>query len=415
MRILLFPVGSAGDVHPFVAVGRRLAARGHDVTLITAGYFAPLAARAGLDFVETLSADEYLELAHNADLWRPIKSFKALFGDPRVGREVRRAHQLIRDQNVPGKTVVVGGTLAFGPRVARDDLGVPLVSLHLQPAVFMSVERTAVYATGMKSRWPRWFKRLMFRLGDKWLLDPILGPAINGFRKELGLPPVRRLLTEWIHSPDRVIGMFPDWYAPPASDWPSQTRLTGFPLYDERDVKPLSEDARAFLDTGPAPVVVTFGSAMRFAKPYFAVAADALRSLGRRGVFLTTYREQVPDNLPAHVVHFDYEPLSQLLPRASALVHHGGIGTAAQGLAAGVPQLVMPLAHDQPDNADRLRRLGVGRALRPKRFTAANLVRELTALDADVVRKACRASADRLAGADPLDETCTLIEATAGR
>jgi rhamnosyltransferase subunit B len=95
-------------------------------------------------------------------------------------------------------------------------------------------------------------------------------------------------------------------------------------------------------------------------------------------------------------------------------VHHGGIGTAAQGLAAGVPQLVMPLAHDQPDNADRLKRLGVGRELRPKRFTAANVANELIALNTEEVRKACRLVADRFVGTDPLAQACEIIEA-AGR
>ena len=125
---------------------------------------------------------------------------------------------------------------------------------------------------------------------------------------------------------------------------------------------------------------------------------------------LTQFRDQVPKSLPDSVAHFEYVPLSQLLPRAAALVHHGGIGTASQALAAGVPQLVMPMAHDQPDNADRIKRLGVGRALKPKRFTAANVARELSALDTEDVRHACQAVATRFVGQDPLGRTCELIE-----
>src|SRR5262245_2622538 len=414
MRVLLFPVGSAGDVHPFVGLGQRLRSRGHDVTLFTSGYFAALVSRAGLGFVEALAAEDHLALEQEADLWRPIKSFKVLFGQPRVGQDIRRQYRFIEERHVPGDTVVVAGTLAFGPRIARDKLGVPVVSAHLQPAVIKSVIKTPVYAgMGMKPWWPRWLKRAMFWVGDRWIVDPILGPTLNQFRAELGLPPVRSILTEWMHSPDRVIGLFPDWYGPPAPDWPPQVRLTGFPLYDGGDVKPLADDVLKFLDAGEPPVVVTFGSAMRFAKPYFAAAAEALRALGRRGIFLTPYREQLPSELPAGVAPFDYVPLGQLLPRAACLVHHGGIGTAAQGLAAGVPQLVMPLAHDQPDNADRLRRLGVGRALPPRRFTnPKNVARELTALDVEEVRRACREVAARFRGADPLARACELIEET---
>ena len=414
MRILLFPVGSAGDVHPFVALGQRLRTRGHDVTLFGNAHFGPLVARAGVPFVETESEQVFQEVAKDADAWHPIRSFRVLFGKPFVRDAIRRHYAQIAGRYVPGETVVVAGSLAFGARVARDKLGVPLVSVHLQPALFKSLERTATYAGGgMKPWWPRWFKRVMFWVGDRWLVDPILGPAVNGVRAEVGLPPVRRILSTWIHSPDRVIGLFPDWYGPPAADWPPQTRLTGFPLYDRGDVAPLALEVRAFLDAGEPPVVVTFGSAMRFAAPYFAAAAGALGRLGRRGVFLTPHPEQVPADLPPGVAHFDYAPLGQLLPRAVALVHHGGIGTASQGLAAGVPQLVMPLAYDQPDNAARLRALGVGRELRPKRFTAANVARELAALDMDAVQRACRAAADRFRGIDPLGRTCELIEEVA--
>jgi rhamnosyltransferase subunit B len=411
MRVLLFPVGSSGDVFPFIAIGKRLRDRGHDVTLFGNGHFGPHVVRAGIPFVETESKELYDAMQNDADLWHPIRSFKALFGNPGVPKAIRRAHQLIAERYVPGETVVVCGTLGFGPRIARDHLGVPLVSVQLQPAIFKSLERTAVYGGGaMKPWWPRWLKRLMFWIGDRWIVDPIIGPAVNTFRAELGLPPVRRILTEWIHSPDRVIGLFPDWYGPPASDWPAQARVTGFPLYDERDVQPLADDVRAFLDAGPPPIVLTFGSAMRFATPYFREAVQALQRLGRRGIILTPYREQVPEFLPESVSHFEYVPLSQLLPRAAALVHHGGIGTSSQGLAAGVPQLVMPMAHDQPDNADRLRRFGVGRVLKPQRFTAANVANELLALDTDDVRKACREVADRFAGTDPIGRTCELIE-----
>jgi UDP:flavonoid glycosyltransferase YjiC (YdhE family) len=415
MRVLLFPVGSAGDVHPVVAVGRRLWDRGHDVTLCTNAYHAPLAERAGLPFVETEPAAVHTELERNADLWHPIRSVRALFGQPGLPAVTRRQYELIRERHVPGETVVVAGTIAFGARIARDRLGVPLVTVHLAPAAFASVRRPPAYATGPRRWWPRWARRLFFWAGDRFLLDPVVSPTVNGFRAELGLPPVRRILTRWLHSPDRVIGLFPDWFAAPAPDWPPQVRLTGFPLYDAGDGRPLAPQVEEFLAAGPPPVVVTFGSAMKFAHAPFAAAAEALGRLGRRGILLTPHADQVPADLPPGVVRFDYVPFSQVLPRAAALVHHGGIGTAAQGLAAGVPQLVMPLAHDQPDNADRLRRLGVGRALWPKRFTPGNIARQLAALGTHEVQAACRAVASRFVGTDPVGQTCQVIESVVKR
>jgi UDP:flavonoid glycosyltransferase YjiC (YdhE family) len=154
---------------------------------------------------------------------------------------------------------------------------------------------------------------------------------------------------------------------------------------------------------------------MRQGSAYFAAVAAALARLGRRGLLLTPFREQLPATLPPGVAHFDYVPFSQVLPRAAAFVHHGGIGSCAQGLAAGVPQVVMPMAHDQPDNADRLRRLGVSRTLPPKHFRGPELAAVLDELGRDErTAKACREVAERFRGADALGETCRLIEELAG-
>jgi UDP:flavonoid glycosyltransferase YjiC (YdhE family) len=133
--------------------------------------------------------------------------------------------------------------------------------------------------------------------------------------------------------------------------------------------------------------------------------------LKRRGILLTQFAEQVPPSLPAGVRHFAYVPFSRLLPRAAALIHHGGIGTTAQGLRAGIPHLVMPMAHDQPDNAARLKRLGVGDWLKPAAFrgpaVAARLQRLLTD---DTIPPACREVAARFHGVDPAAEACRVIE-----
>jgi UDP:flavonoid glycosyltransferase YjiC (YdhE family) len=252
-------------------------------------------------------------------------------------------------------------------------------------------------------------------LADRTFIDPIMAPAVEPLRRDLGLPPVRRYMNGWWDSPDRVIGLFPDWFAS-APDGPPQVRLTRFPLFDERTPAGLPVDVRRFLDAGDRPVVVTFGSGMRQGSAYFAAAADALGRLGRRGLLLTPFREQVPEGLPAGVEHFAYVPCGLLLPHAAALVHHGGIGTCAQGLAAGVPQVIMPLAHDQPDNADRLARLGVSRTLPPKRFRGPALAAVLTDLLSDErTAKACREVAARFVGTDPVGETCRLIEEVAGK
>lgn len=412
MHVLLVPMGSHGDVHPLVGVGRALKDRGHRVTLITAAPFRDLAAKNGFDdFAEVGTVADFEAVMHDPDAWHPSRSLGVLFGSELYGQLLRRGYQQVADRYVRGETVVVAGTLALGARLAHDALGVPLATVHLQPLSLQSAAEPPAYPQWPGARHvPGWFARLAYWWADWYKLDPLIGGPLNRLRAELGLPPVKRVWGKWRHSPQRVIGLFPDWFGS-APDWPPQTRLTGFVRYDQGEAKELPPGVRQFLDAGEPPVVVSFGSAMRVGRPYFAAAVEACRRLGRRGLILAKGGDQIPPDLPPGVAQFDYAPFSLVFPRAAAAVHHGGIGTSAQGLAAGVPQLVMPLAFDQYDNALRLQRLGAARVLPAGRFTADRATAELRKLLADpAVPAACERAAAKLRAADPLPETCRLIE-----
>ncbi|HKD38548.1 MAG TPA: nucleotide disphospho-sugar-binding domain-containing protein, partial [Pirellulales bacterium] len=230
----------------------------------------------------------------------------------------------------------------------------------------------------------------------------------------LGLPPVRGVMRNWWNSPEALIGLFPDWFAPPQADWPTNLRLTGFPLWDEREVSRPPAELERLLDAGPPPIVFTPGSAMMHGHAFFAAATEACRILGRRGILLTKYKEQLPAKLPDDIAHFDFVPFSYVFPRAAAVVHHGGIGTCAQGLAAGVPQLIMPMSHDQPDNATRLARLGVGLAIKPKHFHGPEVARRLRELlDKPEIDLRCHAYAARMNPQAALEATCNALESLA--
>jgi UDP:flavonoid glycosyltransferase YjiC (YdhE family) len=196
---------------------------------------------------------------------------------------------------------------------------------------------------------------------------------------------------------------------------PANGHLTGFALCDERDWRPPVDGLAEFLEAGDPPVVFTAGSAHAFSAEFFRVSVEACRAGGRRGILLTQFPEQLPAHLPGNVRAFGYVPFSSVLPRAAALVHHGGIGTTAQALAAAVPQLVVPFAHDQPDNAVRVRRLGVGDFLLPRRYKAAAAAEKLKRLiESATIGENCRLRARDLASSAPLDEACDLVEQAAG-
>ena len=409
---LLCAVGSSGDVHPFVGLGRRLRERGHRVTLITAGYFRRLAEDSGFEFIDTMPHCDFTELINDPLLWHPIHGTRRVM-QLAVQKNLEPTYRAIASNYKPGSTRVVASTLAFGARVAEEKLSVPLVTVHLSPVLFRSQFEGPRLPYLLMHRGPAWWKRFQWWVADRSVIDPMICPWLNAFRGTLGLPPVKRIFKDWWHSPRRVIAMFPEWFAAKQPDWPSQTVLTGFPLYSEEGVTPMPEALQAFLEEGPPPIVFTPGSANIFGAKFFAEGAEACRRLKQRGVFLTRFPEQIPGDLPEGVRHFDYAPFRELLPRSAMLVHHGGIGSMSQAMAAGIPQLIMPMAFDQLDNADRVRKLGLGGYLVPNQFQADRLVTRMGGLLNDSeVKRCCREAAERIASVDALSVACDVIEST---
>ncbi len=374
--------------------------------------FKGLAERHGLSFVATGSTEEFQEALERAELWNKISGARTL--GRWIAEWMPAQYEAIAALNEPGNTVLVASGGAFGARVANEKLGIPLATIGLQPALFRSAYKMPVVAGAppMPDWLPRWFKRAGLRVVDVVADRFCCRSKVNAFRAELGLPPVSRLLKDWWLSPQRVIALFPDWYGPPQPDWPAQLRTTGFLGYDEHvEGEPLPDDVQAFLDAGDAPIVFTPGSGMMHGHAFFEAAVEGCRLLGRRGMLLTRFADQIPVNLPEGVKHFAYVPFSQLMPHAAALVHHGGMGTLAQAMAAGKPQLIMPMAYDQPDNAVRLMRLGVGDWLSRRAFRGPAVARRLQRLlDSDSVARSCKELALKLKRATPVQDTCDLIE-----
>ena len=172
------------------------------------------------------------------------------------------------------------------------------------------------------------------------------------------------------HSPSLVLALFSSHFGAPQLDWPPQTLATGFPFYEDRRGMP--EELVRFLDAGAAPVVFTLGSsAVGAARNFYLDSLRAVERLGVRAVLLTgSHPQGLPAKLPEKVIAVTYAPHAELFARASAVVHQGGVGTTAQALRAGHPMLVVPFAHDQYDNAERIRRMGAGEFLPEPRYRA---------------------------------------------
>jgi UDP:flavonoid glycosyltransferase YjiC (YdhE family) len=407
-RILLATLGSLGDLHPYIAVGRELLARGQQVRLATSTDYRARVEAAGLEFAPL--APSLAELGEPEqvarryfDRWRgPQRLFNEMVTSP-----LRRAYADLRAA-VEGVALAVSHPLTPALPLIAESRELPWLSSVLAPASLFSTTDPAVLPNfewlHRLPRWGSWTHGLLFNLlrasVRRW------EQPLHELRAELGLPSVEgTLLLDGQFSPRGTLALFDPALAVPQRDWPSGTLVCGAPLYDAGDPQDTTaaagEAVERFFEEGPPPVIFALGSsAVWLARDYWKHAIAACNTLGVRGVLLTGM--PLAQQLPANVAAFDYLPYSHVFPRAAAIVHQAGIGTLSVALRSGRPQLLCPAGFDQFDNATRAARLGVGRVL-PFRHAHSHvrLARELRALLADPgCAKTALAMAEELRGVD---------------
>lgn len=405
-------IGSAGDIHPLLHIARALQGFGRSVTFVTHIHHADLVQRAGLPFIGIGSEADYLRLVANPNLWDPKKAFAALMANYR--ELLDQIDQAIRSVRVHGPVIALAHPFAVPAAAISRERGsiTAIVAMYLAPSNMRSCHDPLTIGPTAVPAWvPMSWRRALWRFVEKGWIDPAAVSHINAAREPHRLPPVRSLLTHIADAPDLSVTLFPPWFAPAVPDWPRPLIEGDFPLFDAAAKDGFSAELSAFLAAGDKPVVFTPGTANIHAADFFARALAAVDSLGRRAIFLTRERAQVPAQLPPSVLWQPYVPLSALLPRAAALVHHGGIGTTAEALRAGIPQLVTPFAWDQFDNGARVTALGAGVVMPAARLRPRKLARRLEALlTSDAVGARCAHLAARFTAAHDPAALCREIE-----
>lgn len=407
MHFILATVGTDGDIFPHIGLGAVLRRRGHRVTLAAPETHRNRAETFDLEFCPLVTTDEVRQMLADPDLWHPFRSgwMMARWGGPMIARQYDAIAQLA-DQS---DTILIANPGLLAARLVQEKRGVPMASLLLQPGLIPSCTSPPEMPGGVTI--PPWLPhplRRTYWLGIDAAGYAMVAPSLNRVRKSLGLAPVRRLFRWWL-SPELVLGLFPSWYAPPQPDWPPQIRLTEFGRFDGARAH-LPVEVEQFCNDGPPPIAFTLGTGMSHAGRFFRAAVAACESIGARALLLTKFKEIVPRNLPTSIFHCAYAPFRQLLPRCAAVVHHGGIGTTAAALEAGCPQLILPLAWDQPDNAARIVGLGAGLSLGPRHRSSRHLAQALSQLISPEIRKRCQVIAHRSAGTDGFEIAANWVE-----
>jgi UDP:flavonoid glycosyltransferase YjiC (YdhE family) len=334
MRFLVAVQGSYGDVNPCLEIALAMRQRGHEAFFITSEFYGPLLKRHGFDYQATISREEHLRITSHPDYNHRYKCYKYAACEL-VFNPMRREYQAIADHYEPGGTALLVLGMTLGSRIAHDKLGIPLVTLAHFPQWMYSVEEP--FGVNGHRALPIWGRKLL-RAAMMWRLASVGGPEGNRFRSELGLKPIHSGYMKWMFSPQLVLGLFPDWYARPKDDWPSNVHLAGFPNREAADTDELDPEAERFLQAGEPPLVINALSAFHGALDFFRTSVAALRRMKRRAILLSQFDHNIPTDLPPEIRHFRYLPHGALLPRAAGIVHQGGIGTTFKALRAGIPQ-----------------------------------------------------------------------------
>jgi UDP:flavonoid glycosyltransferase YjiC (YdhE family) len=406
-------------LHPYLALAIELQRRGHECVVATAEVYRQKVISEGVGFAqvrpdvgELLNQPELIQ-----KLWHPTRGTVYLLRDYLLPQVENSFTDL--DRACIGADLLLTHAAAYAGPIVAEVRKIPWLSVALQPAIFFSAYDPAVVAMAPWTRHlyklGRWTFASMRTVADRetrrW------AAPVFALRKKLGIANTNNPVMDGVFSPLGTLTLLSKAFSQQQPDWPVNSEPTGFVFYDKRGegfglpaehASGLSDGLRRFLSEGPPPVLFTLGSsAVTHPGTFYAESAKAAKILGVRAVLLTG-RQTMPAGEGIHSE--EYASYSALMPLVSAVVHQGGIGTVAQTLRAGKPMLIVPWAHDQPDNGYRLQRLGVGKVLPRRGYTASRAASALKELmKGDYANRAGQIAA-ALRQEDGLKAACDRVE-----
>lgn len=419
-RIVLTTFGALGDLYPYLALAQELQARGHKPVIATSRYHQQRIEARGLGFhaVRPDGPDPHAD----HDALRRIMNART--GTEYVVRVLLMA--ALRDSYedllaaAQDADLLVSHVLTYAARLVAEKTGIAWATGFLQPLGFFSAYDPPVlpqvsFLAKLRGLGPA-FHRPLFWLAKRSCRS--WGEPWHRLRAKIGLPPtVDNPLFEGLYSPSLILAMFSPLLAKKQPDWPTQTVVSGFPFLDESSRFGGIAELSSFLDAGPPPLVFTLGSsAVVDPGAFYEHSSAAAKLLGHRAVLIVgNDRANWPASLPDGVVACKYAPFRELFPRASAIVHPGGIGTTGLAMRSGRPTLVVPFAHDQFDNAARVRRLSIARTIRRDDYAPERVAAELRQLlNNPIYSKRASAIGQNMQHEDGVQTACDALEQLLG-
>jgi UDP:flavonoid glycosyltransferase YjiC (YdhE family) len=414
MQVTLIASGSRGDVQPYVALGHGLRQAGHSVRVLAPQDFEELIRAYGLEFHDVGGSTELIAQSMQ-DLIERGQILKIF------ARMSQAAEQFANQAARSGLAACAGADLIvaglgglFVGQALSEKLGLPLVQAHLLP---LTPTRAfpGVLMPPLRVRLPGWANTLSHRITRQMVWQMSRSTDNKARAEVLQLPraPMWGPYAALEQSRYPILhGYSPQVLAPPP-DWPANIQVTGYWFSEAPPGWTPPEALVRFLEAGPPPIYIGFGSMpSRRPEATAEMVLQALAQCGHRGVLSAGWGGLKQSELPANVVMVRSVPHDWLFPQMAAVVHHGGVGTTAAGLRAGVPTVVTPFFADQPFWGQRVLALGVGPKPIPRRqLTAVRLAEAIRQAVTDAAMQA-RAAAlgERIRAEDGIGRAMAAIE-----
>lgn len=415
-EILFVAFGSLGDVYPLLAIAKKLQKK-HKVTFLVNEYFRSYVEAANIDYFPIGATEDQLAA-------RETTSFSGESVDGRrqryeniIGKSYKVTYDYIAEKIVNEMQLLVVTHGNLSPAVlACETFNIPIVYTHYAPSQILSNFEDNILCASFyngKEWWFRYFKVPFEAL--KLKINFEVKEQFNNHRKSLGLTPIS---TPWqqflqkIKSPRGVIHKFgfrtpldivlaPHWFCEPIDKNIKSFYFAGFPFVEE-SISEQETAIDAFIQKNGRPIVFTPGTAVEDVQAFVDQIIPICRKLGSPGIFCSKHGKAAFEQLEkvddVQLLYLEHANFSHLLPQSRCLIHHGGIGTTAQAIRAGIPQIVRPRMYDQPANGVRVMMFGLGGSIFPHLFHAdsvANILlhiennpknQELLAYYSDLVR-----------------------------
>ncbi|GEM_PF-2634773 len=368
MNVLLVTVGSLGDFHPLLSVGQALRASGVNVFLITHPYYQEKTVATGLQFIGAgQPVDLFAEIKKNPQFITsrsaPVSVWKE-FVLPAVEDFYRVTMQAIEKYH---PVFLAAHFLSVGSLLAAYQAGLPTAVLMTTPTGWLSSADTSIGGWSF----PGFSRGLFKHLRERIFLH--CSYSLKEFCEKLNITWHPQIAERCLRQVELNLGLWSSHFRPATSDDPPHSVICGFCCSDG-DSRQLPGEIENFLQSGPPPVIVTFGSAASLhAMDLYQQAAKVCQSLSLRCLLVGPELEKL--SAAPYVLTRDYLPYPAIFHRCSLLIHHGGINTVGYALKAGRPQIILPFCHDQFDNAVRCVRLGVALSLDRYRLSELTLTK----------------------------------------